>query len=347
MSATAAAARVGAGRLRATATARVLAPAGVIAVLVALLALTAGTWGDLDSDTGYDVIAGARVAAGDLPYRDFTYYYGPLAPALSAVAALIGGPGFAPAIALGLIVTGAIVAATYALARLIVAPLAAALASVITVAVAFIPDNYGYVLPHTYAATLGTLALLGFLLGLARYARDGRRAWLVAAGTAAGLAALCKPEVTAAAFAAAGAWLVARRIAGAPARREAILLLGPAVALPALVYGALMTAVTPRALALENLYPVRELQAGGDTLLRARTPLTTAALTGVAEKTALYAAGCVALLLLARAIERAGRRRGLLIVGCASAGALVAALCALKPDGLRDGVYYAWGWIPA
>jgi hypothetical protein len=48
-----------------------------LAVLTAVLvALTWGAWGDFGRDTGYDVVAGARVAHGDLPYRDFTYYYG-------------------------------------------------------------------------------------------------------------------------------------------------------------------------------------------------------------------------------------------------------------------------------
>ena len=68
---------------------------GGLALFVGILAAaTWGTWGDLDSDTGYDLVAGARVADGELPYRDFTYYYGPLAPFLSGLAALLGGSGF-------------------------------------------------------------------------------------------------------------------------------------------------------------------------------------------------------------------------------------------------------------
>ena len=78
-------------------------------LVTVVAALTWGSWGDLDSDTGYDVQAGARIADGQLPYRDFLYYYGPLAPALSAAAALIGGSGFGPAVVSGFLITLAIV----------------------------------------------------------------------------------------------------------------------------------------------------------------------------------------------------------------------------------------------
>ena len=109
-----------------------------------------------------DVLAGERIADGQVPYRDFLYYYGPLAPALNGLFALLGGPGFAPAIALGFVIALATIAATYAVARIVVGPLGALLASVITAAVAFIPDDFSYVLPHTGDATLGGFLLLGF-----------------------------------------------------------------------------------------------------------------------------------------------------------------------------------------
>ena len=45
-----------------------------LALLTAILAaFTWGTWGDLDSDTGYDIAASARIVDGELPYRDFVY----------------------------------------------------------------------------------------------------------------------------------------------------------------------------------------------------------------------------------------------------------------------------------
>ena len=76
-----------------------------------------------------------------MPYRDFTYYYGPLAPALGAAIQLIGVSPLTAAIALGLLVTTAILAATYVLARSFVGPVGAGLATAITAAVAVIPNN--------------------------------------------------------------------------------------------------------------------------------------------------------------------------------------------------------------
>jgi Dolichyl-phosphate-mannose-protein mannosyltransferase len=340
------AARAGAARPRIAVTAATIAPAALGVLAVVLVAATWGTWGDLDSDTGFDLLAGARVADGDLPYRDFTYYYGPLAPAITGLVSWLAGAGVAPGVAVGLAIVAAIVAATYALARTVVGPLGAFVAAAITVAVAVTPNNYSYVLPHTYAATLGTLGLLVLLLCLARYSRDGRRAWIVAAGTSAGLVALTKPEVTAAALAAAAAWLLVRRSRSGSVRREAALLFGPALLVPGLAYGALLTAVSPHALVFENLWPRDELAAGGDVLLRARMPLTAEGLAQVGGRFLLYAAGAAVLVLVAREIERGGRRRTWLVAGCAVAGLLAVGVAAVKPDGLRDGFYYVWGWIP-
>ncbi len=335
--------RLGAARLRIAVAADTLAPVALAGLAVALVVVTWGTWGDLDSDTGFDLIAGARVADGDLPYRDFTYYYGPLAPFVMGLVSWLGGAGIAPGVALGLAITAAIVAATYALARTMVGPLGAFLAGAITVAVAFTPNNYSYVLPHTYSATLGTLLLLVFLLCLSRYGAGGRTAWLVAAGASAGLVGLTKPEVAVAAFAAAGAWLLLR---GDARKREAALLLGPALLLPALAYGALLTAVPLRDLLFENLWPRDELAAGGDVLLDARMPLTAEGIGRAAGRFVLYAAGAAALVVLARGLERPGRRRTWLLAGTGLVAVLVVAVCAVKPDGLRDAFPYAWGWVP-
>src|SRR5678816_193555 len=62
-----------------------LALAGALVFSAILVGATWGTWGDLAADTGYDLLAGARLAGGELPYRDYVYYYGPLAPFLLAL----------------------------------------------------------------------------------------------------------------------------------------------------------------------------------------------------------------------------------------------------------------------
>jgi hypothetical protein len=323
-----------------------VAVCGLAAFTGALVAATWGTWGDLDSDTGYDVVAGARVADGELPYRDFTYYYGPLAPFLAGFAALLGGEGFGPAVGLGLVIALAIVAATFALARAVVPPLGAFLAAAITAAVALIPNNYSFVLPHTSAATLGTLLLLLVLLGLWRYAATASWSWAAGSGLALGLATLTKPEPAAAAVLAVAAWIVYRARTGAGVRRPAALVGGPALAVPLLAYGSFLTVVSPRVLLLENLWPVDELEAGGETLIRARMPLSAESVVDLLRYSLPYLAGVVVLVALARLLERPGRHRRLLVGACVLGSILFVAACVAKPDGLRDGIYYAYGWIP-
>ena len=82
---------------------------GLAAWSILLAALSWRAWGDLTVDTGYDLLAGANVARGDLPYIDFVYYYGPLAPFLMGGLYAITGPGVGPAIALGLVMAGTVI----------------------------------------------------------------------------------------------------------------------------------------------------------------------------------------------------------------------------------------------
>jgi hypothetical protein len=342
------AARAERARLRVAIGADTIAVGGLGAFVAGLLAATWGTWGDLDSDTGYDPVAGMRVADGELPYRDFTYYYGPLAPLASGLSATLGGSGLAPAVALGLVVALAIVAATYGLARIVAGPLGAFLAAALTAGVAFIPNNYSFVLPHTHAATIGTLLVLGMLLSVWRYATGERTSWLITAGVCAGLATLTKPEPAMAALAAGFAWVLLRGRAGAPMARELTRFAAPALLIPAAVYGAFLTAVSPRVLLLDNLYPVDELAAGGDALVEVRMPFTPQSIASLGGKLLLYAAGATALVLAARAIDRRTGRGRRILAGALAAGGLVVALAALvKPDGVRDGMPYLFGWIPA
>jgi hypothetical protein len=141
----------------------------VVVAAAALAALTWRAWGDPGSDTGYDLVAGMRVAHGDLPYVDFVYYYGPLGPLALGFVGWLGGGGLAPAVALGILVALAIVLATYALARTYCGALGAALAAGLVAPLAFGANNFSYVLPHTESAPLGLLGLLCALLALRRF----------------------------------------------------------------------------------------------------------------------------------------------------------------------------------
>jgi hypothetical protein len=331
---------------RVRASADTFALAGLGGLLAALLTATWGTWGDLDSDTGYDVVAGALVADGGVPYADFLYYYGPLAPGVTGLAALVGGTGFGPAVAVGLALTVLLIAATYCFARIVLRPFGAFVAAAITSAVAFIPNNYSYVLPHTYAAPLGTLLVLAVLLALVHFAATDRRSSLLVAGVATGLLLLTKPEPALAGLAAVAVWLLVRPREGGGRRRVLFPYAAPALIIPALVYGGLLTQVSPGRLLFENLYPRDQLDAGMETMLRARMPLNLASAVDLGKYVALYALGAGFIVALGWAIGRGGRLRAAALAVAAVGGLGLVAVSVVKPDGLRDALYYVWGWVP-
>jgi hypothetical protein len=306
-----------------------------------LVAATWGTWGGLGGDTGYDFVAATRTAHGELPYADYTYYYGPLAPALLGLAAWIGGASIGTFAAVGLAVALAITAAAYAFARTYVSPLGAGLAAAIVLPVALGPGQTGFVLPHSADATLGSLAVVLLLLALVRY--RGRPSWLAAAGTAAGLATLTKPEFALAALAACVAWLLVHRAQP----RDWALLLAPAVVVPAAVYGFFLTRISLHELLYANLNPRAFLTAAGNVVLRARTPWTPGSFASLGSKLVLYIAGAAMLMAAARLLARggAGRRAILALLVTGGLGAVAASI--LNPEALRHALQYAYGWIPA
>src|ERR671934_3159174 len=96
-------------RLRGLLAATWFAPLALAGFSLALILVTWNTWGNPASDTGYDTLAGVRVAHGHFPYVDFPYYYGPLAPFALGLASLLGGSGMWPAIGFGLVIALAVV----------------------------------------------------------------------------------------------------------------------------------------------------------------------------------------------------------------------------------------------
>ncbi len=349
MSSVAAPTRLGGVRARtASVPADAAAVAGLACLTIAMVALTWGTWGDLGRDTGYDFVAAQRVAAGELPYIDYVYYYGPLSPLLGGFAAWLGGGGIEPMIGLGLVLALLVIAATYALGRMLAGPRGGFLAAAITVPVAVGPSNFSLVLPHSFSATLGVLLALCFLLGVARYAATGGLVWLLGSGTAVGLVGLTRPEFELAVLLAAGVWLGLRWHAGLGGWRETALFAVPAIAIPALVYGAFLLGVPARELVLENLYPRETLAEGGSAVLRNHAPLTAGSLIDLVGKLVLYAVGTAALVFMGISIDRArGRARTALIGVCVLLGLMAVAVSLVRPETMRYWLQYAYGWIPA
>ena len=306
-----------------------------------------GHLGDLGKDTGYDELAASRLVDGELPYVDFTYFYGPLAPVLLAGVYFLGGTGLGAAVGFGLALALGIVAATYAVGRSLAGPWGGLLAAGITAPLALAPTNFSYVTPHTYSAPLAILLTLGFLFALGRYAGGGTSRWLVAAGWAAGLISLTRPEFELAVVAAGAAWLMLRARRGLGGRRELLRFAVPAVAVPAVVYGIFAVLAGPRDLVFANLYPTDFLDAGANAVLRIHAPLTFASFAELGLKLVLYAAGAAALLLVARVVAESDRYRAPLVGALGAAAAVVLALSVIRPEALRHGLEFAYAWIPA
>lgn len=323
----------------------VLAVVVVALVAVALTAFAWETWGDLGSDTGYDFVAATHVAHGQLPYADFVYYYGPLAPFALGLAAFLGGATVTTFAAVGIVVTYAIVALTYALARTQVGPLGAAIASIATAAVAFSPTNLSYVAPHTYSVTFAIALSLVFLLGLSA-AANGSSAGSLVAGVAAGGIALTRPEFEAAAVAAGLVWLVVRRRAGLPVRPHALRLGLPAIGVPVAVYGAYLASMSPHRLFLENLYPIDTLRAGGNAIVKLQAPMTAHSFAVVIGYLLVYCCGLAAMAAAARILDRYGRPAATYaVIGLTTAA--VPLIAAVDPEAVRSKLAWVFGGAPA
>ena len=139
---------------------------GCLALLcLALVAITWRTWGSVPEDAGYDLSAAARTAHGSLPYVDYTYSYGPAAPLLLGGLFAALGVSLGVAEALGVLLAGATVAATYGLARQRMAIVPSALAAAVVAPVAFSSGGgspiFNDVLPHTFSAPIAALLTLG------------------------------------------------------------------------------------------------------------------------------------------------------------------------------------------
>jgi hypothetical protein len=326
---------------RVSVTADAVVVAGLVLLAVGLTFLTWETWGDPTRDTGYDPLAGIRLADGELPYRDFTYYYGPLAPAVLGLAALVGGAGLLPATIVGLGLAAVCIGMTYLVGRLVVPVEAAAAAAVLVGAVAFGSTNLSYVQPHTVSATLGIVLTLALLLCAGRYAATSAPRWLAGASLAVGAACLTRPEIAAAALLAGGAWLAVRRGAGLTQHHEVRRACAAAIALPAVVYTALAVVVGPSRLAFENLYPLETLRNGGSTILRSHAPLTLSSFAELGVRAALYALGAAILVAVARSVDS---RRGRILLAVAGTVVVVAALVRLET--VRYWLEFVYGWIP-
>jgi hypothetical protein len=338
---------------RVTTVSDTVAITGLVVWTVVIAVATWGTWGDLTMDTGYDLLAGARTAGGELPYGDFTYFYGPVAPLLLGAVYSVTGVAIWPAVGLGLVLSVLAIGLTYRLARMFVAPLGAGLAAAIVAPATLSSANNSYVLPHTFSAPLAIVLALGAIIVLARWAgNDGGRGRLAAGGALCGAVAITRPEIAFSLYVGVVGWHAVLLWQACSRRRDALgdaaAFLAPAAAIPLVVYGALLAVVPLDQLLWDNLYPRDYIDAAGSVVLKLHAPLTASSFAQLAVHAVAYGAGIAALLAAGAAMQTRGRARTLAIVATAGGALLFLAVLAVKPDVVRFHLLdWAWAWVPA
>jgi len=322
---------------------------GVLVWTAVLAALSWGRWGDLTMDTGYDMLAASRTADGELPYVDYTYFYGPLGPLLLGAIYSVTGAAVWPAVVLGLVLALLAIWLTFRVARVFVAPLPAGFAAALVAVATVSSANNSYVLPHATSAPLGIVLALAALLLLIR-AQDapGDRARRVAGGVLCGLVAATRPELAFPLIAAVACWLGVGVLRAGPERgaawRSLAAVLAPALLVPALAYGAFLTSVSPGELLYDNLYPRDFIAAAGSVVLESHAPLTAGSVAELLARSVAYAAAAAGLVWLG---VLAGRRgAGTLAWIVVGGTALVAGVVAARPETVRYYLELAYAWVP-
>jgi hypothetical protein len=308
----------------------------LLAAYVALLLIASWRrWGNPVSDVGLDLTIAAHWADGLVPYRDIRYWYGPLGIGTLTAAFAVFGASLWTAIATGFAITAAIAELSRRIARRWLEPLPSLGVVAVVLSIAFSGTLFEFVLPHTFAATTGLVALLAALLALTH----GRFAL---AGLAVGAAALARPEFLAFGVAAVGGASLGLlreqgvRAAIGGATRAA----GAALLIAAPPYLWLANLAGAHRLFLENIWPIEFLRAVGTTFEHDQHPFDLSSLGVLLVRGAVLVGGTWLLVRLVgvgltrRGGERADREPGVGASRWTEPGRVGAALLALAVGGL-------------
>ena len=205
----------------------------------AMFAISWHQWADLVIDGGREMNTPLRLLRGELIYSDVFYLYGPLAPYLNAALYAVFGVHLNTLYGAGTIASLLTLRLVFGLSRKLTGFRAAAFTTWTVLIFCIFKQNGNYIFPYTYSAVYGTLLGLGALAAQVSYIHRQQWRSLTLAGILTGLALICKLEFG---FAAAAS-LVALAASDAPGARLNTLARGlwPAVAIPAIVYGLLLS----------------------------------------------------------------------------------------------------------
>jgi hypothetical protein len=169
---------------------------GLIVIVAVVLAwYTWARWGDFQVDCGRELYVPTEILRGKLIYRDFFYSYGPLAPYLCALLIAIFGPHLVVLYLFGITIAIGCAIMLYELGAMLEGRAAGLTAALALLFVGVAPNSSNYILPYSYAATIGLLLSLICVWFTLRHIFDQNGYDLLKAGFAASMAILCKPEL--------------------------------------------------------------------------------------------------------------------------------------------------------
>jgi len=208
---------------------------------------TWAAWGDIQVDCGRELYVPTEILRGKLIYRDIFYQYGPLAPYICALLLSLFGAHLVVFYLFGIVVAIGCAILLFELGAMLEGRAAGLTAALALLFMGFAPGLANYVLPYSYAATIGLLLSLVCALFALRHLLDLPGYNLTLAGLAAGLALLCKQEFGAACYAMLAFMLVVETV---QQRRMRPLFRGtaacaPGVALWLAIYGWFFWTLTP------------------------------------------------------------------------------------------------------
>ncbi|MBM4387181.1 MAG: hypothetical protein FJ088_05545, partial [Deltaproteobacteria bacterium] len=227
------------------------------AVAAILIALTWHRWGDVVVDCGKDLIAAARVAGGEVLYRDIQYNYGPLSPYLRAFLFTVLGANIGAAVIAGVASLISAVVLCYLLARRFLPGACSFFFAFSFLLICALPQydgagGYNFMIPYAAPAVDGFNLSMLSLLFLSRYIESGSGPHLAAGSILTTLLFLTKMEFAAASFA---AWIFAVVLSGRgimPVVSFSALSILPATA----VYSLFALAAGIENLLFKNVFPV-------------------------------------------------------------------------------------------
>lgn len=217
----------------------------VAVLFVVMLTATWQRWTHPIIDHGREMHVPERLLEGDRLYVDIIYYYGPFAPYFNALLYKLFGVHLNTLHASGAVCAVAILGMIYWLARRLLSPWEAALATALVVVTCALAGFMGnYIQPYAYSALYGWLFALASLVCVVRYVASRRSVWMCWAGVCAGAAMAAKPEHGLLAFGPiAAAWMLSSLSERRWRVRTLWLAALPAAVIGAIAYGPFVASV--------------------------------------------------------------------------------------------------------